>query len=155
MDSSKHHANKKRQLSASKEYGENSKKTHKLSGWFAGCCTQRKPYIRPNKNESIEKVPLVNENKNLLLKCNISQQSAPIKEISNVHIVRLKQSPLYRESRFCQTPFESYEDSCINCTVQYGPNSSEDIHEYYHHSNQQLNNDNNKVKQTFGFHFLL
>ncbi|CAM4881835.1 unnamed protein product [Rotaria socialis] len=144
MDSSKHHANKKRPRSASNEYGENSKKTHKLSGWFVGCCTQRKHHIRSSKNESIEKVSLVNENKNLQLKCNISQQSTRIEEISNVHIVHLKQSPLYRESRFCQTPFESYEDSCINCTVQYGPNLSEDIHEYYHQLNQQLNNDNNK-----------
>ncbi|CAF1035225.1 unnamed protein product [Rotaria sordida] len=158
MDSYKHHENKKRKLSKSKEHDKHLKrkdnKNDKLTSWFRQCCHSRKHHIKSMKNDkiletSMKKISLENENINIQLKSNLPIQSVSNEKISNIQMTHLKRLPLYNESMIYQKIFESYDDSCIECTVQYGPDSWEDIHENFQNSHQQLY-DNNKSTSTEG-----
>ena len=47
---------------------------------------------------------------------------------SNAPITRWTRSPVYHETTFCQKRSESYEDPCLECCVQYGPDIWENIY---------------------------
>ncbi|CAF2511679.1 unnamed protein product [Rotaria sp. Silwood2] len=153
MDLYKHHANKKRKLSKSKEHEKDlkrkdNKNNDKSTSWFGQCCSSRKHNTTPIKNDkifetSMKKIPLEHENINIQLKPNLSIQSTSNEKVSNIQMTYVKRSSSYNEFTLCQKAFESYNDVCIECTVQYGPDSWEDIHESFQNSNRQLY-DNNK-----------
>jgi hypothetical protein len=106
MDLYNHNGNNKRKFSQSVERNEQSKnKTNQSIGCFRQCCTRRKQQITPNSKE--EKIS--------------------IKSISNVPITHWTRSPIFHEIRFCRKLSESYNDPCLECCVQYGPDTWENI----------------------------
>ena len=138
-----HNVNKKRKLSQSKEYERDFKRkstaNEKSTSCFGRCCSRKKHPIT-----SIKKIPLEKENINHQLKQILPIQSASMRKVSNIPMRQLTQSPLYNEPIFCQKTLESYEDPCIECKVQYGPDIWENIPENIQHSRKQLY-DNNQV----------
>jgi hypothetical protein len=129
----------KRKFEKSKEQEENVKRKNiendQSIGCFRRCCTRRKHDITSIQKE--KRIKISNENINQPLKVNL-----PIETVSKMPMTHLKRSPLYNQSKFCP---KSYYDSCIECTVQYGPDVWENIPK---NSNKQLY-DNNKVKLRF------
>ncbi len=142
-----HNVNKKRKLSQSKEYeGDFKRKTianEKSTSCFGRCCSRKKHH-----STSIKKIPLEKENINHQLKQILPIQSTSMEKVSNIPMRQLTQSPLYNESIFCPKTLELYEDPCIECKVQYGPDIWENIPEKIQHSRKQLY-DNNKVDHIF------
>jgi hypothetical protein len=130
----------KRKLSKSNEQKDNFKKINiqndQSISCFRRCYTRKKYQLKPIQQEKIIKTS--SENIHQLLKADLS-------------MTYLKRSPLFNETRFCQKIFELYNDPCIECTVQYGPDTWENIPKK---SNKQFY-DNNKVKLRFFFAFVI
>ncbi|CAF3328412.1 unnamed protein product [Rotaria sp. Silwood1] len=159
MDLYKHHTNKKRKLDKSKKNEKNLKKkdnkNENSTSWFGPCCTRRKHHVTSIKNDktletSMNKISLENKKIDIQLKSNLPIQSLSNDKVSNIQMTYFKRSPLYNESTFCQKAFESFDDSCIKCTVQYGPDLYEDIHRNFQNLKNQLC-DNNKSMSIDGF----
>lgn len=137
---------KKRKLRKLKETDGNSNKkvirNDKLLKWLRRCYIRRKRHNASSiENHEIPKSTSTNvalESLNVDSKSDRLFQSNSIGKLLNIQIARLKQSPIVKE-------LESYDGSLINCTIQYGPDLSEDIHKSDHDLDKRVNEENHKV----------
>ena len=112
MDSYNRNGNKKRKFSQTNEDQENTRRksfrNDQSVGCFGRCCKRKKQEIVPINRE---KIPSENQKTS----------------IENVSTKRLTRSPLFNEYVFCRDVSEVYDDPCVKCTVQIGPDSWENI----------------------------
>jgi hypothetical protein len=139
---------KKRKVSQSNEQERNVKRQNiqneKSPGCFGKWRTKKKETINTRKSSSKKKL-INNENINQKLKPTLPLKSVPTEKVSNAPMTCLQRSPLYNEYPFCQKSLESSYDPCIDCNVQYGPDTWENIPKNFQNLSKSMF-DNNEVK---------